>query len=347
LLNRQRLRRIRAREQLLDNGLRRIGCPQWFNMSVRSLLLLSTGAALSCAALSAATVLAEVVAVVASAPITNIDLAQEVERMQKRKTPLKDKRNIRSHALDNLIGRAIIDVIALEESVTISPERIQNAIKKEMDMRGILREEDFKKVVKRDLGVDFETYKEELARQLKTQQVMQLRVSVPNPTPSQVEEWYRQNKNRVGKKYTFRMIYIPVTGNELKVSQQMKAARAMGASSSAGFAKAAAQYSAHSSKARGGLMVDMRLDQIAQIDPILAGAVNGTPIGSTSQIFVGANGGYYCVRVESARAIGLDEVYDNVRAILYSQNEQIEYGRWLKEQRKKVAVTIYLKDYQE
>lgn len=294
-----------------------------------------------------ATVLNDVVAVVASAPITTIDLAQELERMQRRKLPAKDKRSAKSHALDNLIGRAIIDVIAREESVTISPERIKNAIKKEMDMRGILREEEYKKIIKRDTGMEFDDYKEELTRQLKTQQVMQLRVSVPNPTPSQVEEWYRQNKNRVGKKYTFRMIFIPVAGNELKVSNQMKAARAMGASSSAGFAKAAGQYSAHASKARGGLMVDMRLDQVAQIDPILAGAINGTPMGTTSQVFVGANGGYYCVRVESARAIGLDEVYDNVRAILYSQNEQIEYGRWLKEQRKKVAVTIYLKDYQE
>lgn len=316
-------------------------------MPARFLLLIFAGAVLSLPSLFAATVLADVVAVVANAPITNIDLTQEIERMQKRKAPVKDKRSLKSHALDNLIGQAIIDVIAREESVTISPERINNAIKKEMDMRGILREDDFKKIVKRDMGMDFETYKEELARQLKTQQVMQLRVSVPNPTPSQVEEWYRQNKNRVGKKYTFRMIFIPVAGNELKVSNQMKAARAMGASSSAGFAKAAAQYSAHASKARGGLMVDLRLDQIAQIDPILAGAVNGTPMGTTSQIFVGANGGYYCVRVESARAIGLDEVYDNVRAILYSQNEQIEYARWLKEQRKKVAVTIYLKDYQE
>jgi parvulin-like peptidyl-prolyl isomerase len=151
----------------------------------------------------------------------------------------------------------------------------------------------------------------------------------------------------VGKKYTFRMIFIPVAGNELQVSAQMKAARAMAGSSSAGFARAAAKYSQHGSRGRGGLMVDMRLDQVAQIDPILAGAVNGTPQGTTSQTFVGANHGYYTIRVESSRAIGLDEVYDNVRAIIYGQNEQLEYARWLKEQRKKVAVRIYLKDYQE
>ena len=174
----------------------------------------------------AATVLNDVIAVVANAPVTSIDLAQELDRLKKRKAPAKDKRGPKSQAVDNLIGRAIIDVIAREESVTISPERIKNAIKKEMDMRGILREEDFKKVIKRDTGMEFDDYKDELSRQLKTQQVMQLRVSVPNPTPSQVEEWYRQNKNRVGKKYTFRMIYIPVAGNELKVSNQMKAARA-------------------------------------------------------------------------------------------------------------------------
>lgn len=294
-----------------------------------------------------ATVLNDVVAVVANLPITTVDLAHEIDRMQKRRGFKREKRGLQAQALDTLIGRAIIDVIAREESVTISPERIANSLKKEMDMRGILREADFIKSIKRDTGLEYEDYKEELSRQLKTQQVMQLRVSVPNPTPSQVEEWYRQNKTRVGKKYNFRMIYMPVVGNELQVSNNMKAARAMGASSSAGFASAAAKYSQHSTRGRGGLMVDQRLDQLAQIDPILAGAVNGTPPGTTSQIFVGANGGYYCIRVESSRAIGLDEVYDNVRAILYSQNEQIEYGRWLKEQRKKVAVTIYMKNYQE
>lgn len=307
--------------------------------------------ALVCAALSQShlfsAVLVDVIAVVANAPVTSLDLAHEIERMQKRKGFKKEKRGISSQALDTLIGRAIIDVIAREESVTISPERIKNSIKKEMDMRGILREEEFKRVIKRDTGLDFEDYKEEMTRQLKTQQVMQLRVSVPNPTPSQVEEWYRQNRTKVGKKYNFRMIYIPVHGNELQVSNNMKAARAMAGTSSAGFASAAAKYSSHPSRGRGGLLVDMRLDQVAQIDPILAGAVNGTPQGTVSQTFVGANGGYYTIRVESSRAIGLEEVYDNVRAILYSQNEQIEYGRWLKEQRKKVAVTIYLKEYQE
>ena len=292
-------------------------------------------------------VLVDVVAVVANAPVTSVDLSNEIERMQKRRGFKKEKRGIASQALDALIGRAIIDVIAREESVTISPERIKNQVKKEMDMRGILREEEYKKIIKRDTGLDFEDYKEEMARQLKTQQVMQLRVSVPNPTPSQVEEWYRQNKSKVGKKYNFRMIYIPVHGNEMQVSNNMKAARAMAGSTAAGFASAAAKYSQHPSRNRGGLLVDQRLDQVAQMDPIVAGAVNGTPQGQVSQVFVGANGGYYCVRVESSRAIGLDEVYDNVRAILYSQNEQLEYGRWLKEQRKKIAVTIYIKDYQE
>lgn len=314
---------------------------------VKSLKVLLLAPLLLVQASWSSTVLNDVVAVVANLPITTIDLAHEVERMQKRRGFKREKRGLQAQALDTLIGRAIIDVIAREESVTISPERIANSLKKEMDMRGILREADFMKAIKRDTGLDYDIYKEELARQLKTQQVMQLRVSVPNPTPSQVEEWYRQNKNRVGKKYNFRLIFMPVAGNELQVSNSMKAARAMGASSSAGFANAATKYSQHATRSRGGLMVDMRLDQVAQIDPILAGAVNGTPQGTTSQIFVGANGGYYCIRVESSRAIGLDEVYDNVRAILYSQNEQIEYGRWLKEQRKKVAVTIYLQNYQE
>ena len=297
-------------------------------------------------ALTGATVVNEVVAVVANAPITQIDLIQETQKFLKRTNAKKDKRNVQSQVLDILISRAIIDVIAAEESVTIANERLENAIKKEMNNRGILREADFKKMIKRDMGIEFEEYKIELARQLKTQQVVQLRVSVPNPSPSAIEEWYNQNKGKIGKKYTFRMIAIS-GGNELEVSKKMTQARNEGKNSSAAFAKAAAKYSVHASKARGGLMTDMRLDQVAQIDPILAGAVNGSPMHQASQVFVGEGGVYYCIRVESFRAIGLEEVYDNVRAILYSQNEQIEYANWLKKQRKHIAVTIYMKDYQE
>ncbi|HRP70441.1 MAG TPA: peptidylprolyl isomerase, partial [Turneriella sp.] len=268
---------------------------------------------------AAPTVLVDTVAIVANEPVTSVDLANEIQFMKKRKGFKKEKRGLESQALDILIGRAIISSIAREEAVTISAERVETQIQKEMDMRGILRQAEFEKIIKRDTGLTLDEYKEEMAHQLLTQQVMQLRVSVPNPTPSQVEEWYRHNKARVGKKYNFRMIYIPVHGNEVQVNKQMKAARAMAGNSAVSFAKAAAKYSAHSSKSRGGLLVDMRLDQIAQIDPILAGAVNGSPVGSVSQVFVGSNGAYYCIRVESARAIGLEEIYDNVRAILYGQ----------------------------
>ncbi|MBV6492534.1 MAG: Chaperone SurA [Turneriella sp.] len=297
--------------------------------------------------LGAPVVVADTIAIVANEPITSIDLANEIALMKKRKGFKKEKRGLESQALDTLIGRAIISSIAREEAVIVSPERVQTQVQKEMDMRGILRQADFEKIVKRETGLSFDEYKEDMAQKIIAQQVMQLRVSVPNPTPSQVEEWYRQNKNRVGKKYNFRLIAIPVRGNELQVSNSMKAARAMAGNSIAGFTKAVAKYSTHSSKSRGGLLVDMRLDQIAQIDPMLAGAVNGTPVGTVSQVFVGAHGTYYIIRVESARAIGLDEIYDNVRAILYSQNEQQEYARWLKEQRKRIAIDIRLKDYKE
>lgn len=297
--------------------------------------------------LSANEIIDEVVAVIGNEAITAIDLAKEAEIYKTRKSVKKDKRNIESQVLDLLISRAIVDIVAREESVTVPPERIDSTIQREMDMRGVAKLDDYKKKIERELKTPFEEYRKEIGRQLKTQQVVQLRVSVPNPTPSQIDEWYKLNKAKLGKKYLFRMVAIPFTAStEKSVSQSMNKAYALAKKSKNGIAIAAQQYSKHASKSRGGLMGPYRLDEVAQIDPILAGAVNSTKVGQMSQVFVGQNN-YYFIKVENAKDIPVDEVYDQVRALLQSQNEQLAFTDWVREQRNKVSVTVYLKDYQE
>ncbi len=319
-------------------------------LSLPMKIFIVTGIALllgAAASLASAEVLNEVIAVIGNEPVTLIDLNNEIKLYKTRKNVKQDKRNIESQVLDLLISRAIVDIIAAEESITVPPERIDSTIQREMDMRGIANLEEYKKKVEKELGISFEDYKKEMARQLKTQQVIQLRVSVPNPTPAQIDEWYKLNKNKLGKKYLFRMVAIPYkSSNEAQVSKIMSQAHAEARKSKDGIASAAAKYSQHVSKSRGGLMGPYRLDEIARMDPILAGAVNNTPVGQLSQVFVG-QGYYYLIKVENAKDIPVDEVYDQIRALLQGQNEQMAFADWVREQRRRVSVTIFLKNYQE
>lgn len=303
--------------------------------------------------ISAAEVIDEIVAVVGNVPVTSIQLEKEKADFLKRKKKGKqfniktDRRPIESQVLDLLISRAIVDLVAEEESVTVPPERVDSAIKKEMEARGIKDEKQYRKMIERQLGMPYHKYRQELARQIKTQQVVQLRVSVPNPTPSQVENWYRLNKSKIGNKYFIRLIVKRFkkgdTKDEIRVNRIMNQARALALRN---FPAAAKKYSEHVSRKRGGLVGWVRLDQLAQMDPVLAGLVNATPPGRVSRVVASGNQ-YLLVKVERTAPIPLDEVYDQIRMILYRQNEEAAFVKWVQDQRKNIAVKIFLKDYKE
>ncbi len=292
----------------------------------------------------------QIVAIVRNEPITEMDLQEAMGLYKKRKgvTITKD-RNIESQVLDLLISRTIVDSIASEESISISTQLVDNAIKREMEGRDVKTEEEFEKILKRDAGLSLGEYRNELARQLRTQQVVQLRVPVESPTPSEIEEWYKLNKTKLGKKYTFRIIqkrFNPSdTKDELLVSKLMKTLSGQAGKTDASFAKTASENSDHPSKGRGGLIGPLRLDQVAQFDPMVAGVVQNTPVNRISQVFVG-NGSYYMVRVSDARDIDIDEVYEMIHSILYGQKQEGAFNRWIDSVREEESVTIFLENYE-
>lgn len=314
-------------------------------MRIISLLLLSS--LLMPAVLSSQEVLNRVIAVVGNRPITLIDLERQKEILKKRRDVKKDKRNLESQVIDLLISREIVNLVAYEESITVPPERVEGALEKEMQSRGYDDLDKYKRKIKRETGLSWRQYRAELRRQLQTQQVIQLRVSVPNPSPAQVREWYNVNKAKLGEKYLVRVVQMKFNRNdpkdELRVSRAMKKARSLARRN---FAAAAEKYSDHPSKSRGGLLGWRRLDQIARTDPILAGAVQRTREGRVSQVFVGRSG-YYIVKVEEKSNIPVEEVYEQIRALLYRRNEQEAFHRWVQEQRTRISVKIYYDDYEE
>ena len=287
-----------------------------------------------------------VVAVVGNVPITDLDLERETGYFTRRKGIKKNrKRDIKSQVLDLLISRAIIDFVAKQEEIAVSPKRIKAAIKKEMNLRKIKSEAVFKQKVERELKIKYTEYKKELARQIKTQQVMQLRVEVPNPTPSQIEAWYNLNKRkRIPQKYTIRLITKRFNrSNELQVSRTMRTAQK---EARRNFALAAKKYSDHPSKYRGGLIGSRDPFELAKISELVARVTMTTRTGRISQIVRDARTSrYYFIKVENVRKIPLSELYERIRIILYEQNKQVAFEKWVKDQRKRIAVNIYLKGY--
>lgn len=289
-----------------------------------------------------------VVALVGGVPITQVDYKEALSDFKKRRgVQVEKNRNVSSQVLDLLISRTIVKLSAEEESVIVSDKRVIEAIEDEIVKRGMKNKKQFSAAVKKSLGLSLEEYKEEMKRQLLTQQVMQIKVNVPPPSQNQIEEWYKNNKNKLGLEYRLRLILIPLknksTNEELRVNKLIEKARK---AASSNFTAAAKRYSKHPSRSKGGKLAWTRLDELAAYDRVLAGAVQNSKPGSLSPVFVGEKG-YYVLKVESRRPVKLDSVIPQIQTLLYAQNEQIAFVEWVKKERKRIAVDIRVPDYQE
>jgi len=291
-------------------------------------------------------VVSDVVAKVNDQPITSIDLDEKVENFP---SYLRKKgRNIESQALDLLIREVLIDQILEKETAQISPKKVDDIIAKEMEAAGVTSEKQFEQLLRKERKITFNEYREQLLAQLKKDMLTQLKVSVQMPDDAAVERWYRANKGNLG--YTFRVRIIVKDYNrnnvkdELRVSNLMKEADAMAAKN---FAGAAEKYSDDPSSKNGGLLDWMRLDQIYQIDPYLANMVHNLQgSGQTySGVFVGEKG-YYLVKIEGKKPVKLEDIRDQVVRILYAQEAEKAFDRWIKLEIERATLIINLKNYQ-
>lgn len=289
-----------------------------------------------------------VIALIGGVPITQIDFDRGLKDFKSRKGVKVEKgRDVPSQVLDLLISRTIVKLSAEEESIVVSDKRVDEALASEISKRGLSSEKQFAEAVKKSLGISLAQYKEEMRRQLVTQQVMQLKVNVPPPSQDQIEDWYASNKSKLGNEYLFRLIFMPLrnksTAEEIRINKAMESAKKLAKTN---FAAAAKKYSSHPSKARGGLSSWTRLDELAMFDRVLAGAVQNSRRGQVSQVFVGERG-YYIVKVERSRRVTLDSVIPQIQTLLYAQNEQIAFVKWVKKERRRIAVDIRLQGYIE
>lgn len=293
-------------------------------------------------------VLNDVIAVVGTKPITQVDLDEELKQIKRDKTFQRDRRNLKSQALDRLIHRQIIEQVLEEESINITESQIDSYIEKEMKASGVKSLAAFERALRSQRGVTLKQYRAVIYERIQIQNLVQLRISVNIPTEKQVERWYKQNRSKLGKKYKVRIIrmrYNPKNlQNELKVSKKMKEARVLALRN---FPAAAKKYSDHPSKKGGGYLgwylphefVKVMNQEVAQV-------LFQVKPGTLSQVFV-SNNAYYLLKVERAVFPALDDVRELAINYLYMENQNAAYNLWLREERKKRALQIFMKDYRK
>ncbi len=276
---------------------------------------------------------------VGDVPITDMDIAameKQILRMPVR--PGGKKKT----AVEELIERAIVDIEARAESIIVTDARIQTEMKRRMDSTGIATEDEFRKLVERETGLPFERWVDDMKYQFIRSQIVQVKLTIPQPEEKEIEEFYRKNRDRVGLEVMYREIaFRPRAGSiddETRVSK-MASDLVAKVRTPAAFAAVAKSHPENVSAYRfnGGLVDYVPLQDIADNDRVLAGVLFGMGVGAP-QVFRDGGGRYVVIRIEDRRPVSYQKVRQLILQQLYFEKEIVALEKWIERRKKEVAV---------
>lgn len=260
----------------------------------------------------------------------------------------KNKDSMRSQVLDFLIGRAILDITAEEETIQVNEKRVELEIQKRMEIMNITSREQFEKIVAAQTGMPFDLYQSEIPFQVKKSQVMQLRINVPMPTEKEIQSWYNANKNKIGFEFKYREIVMVPKNNssaeELRINNQMMDIYKELKKSSASF-NSIASSSKNQSSNRAGVVDWTPAFEVFNSSKLTASIVASLPNNGISEVYRDEKGRYCIVRSEGKRPTPLVAVRRGIIGMLQREKEENVYDNWLNQRRNEIPIMIYDESY--
>ncbi len=288
-----------------------------------------------------------VAAVVNNRPIIESEVAAKFRNYSKKnRVPAAKASYVKSRMLDSFIDDALFAQTAEDESIIVGEAKIDNFIKTVMERMNIASIADFKKKIESQDNVTYEEYRDDLRRSMTRELVMSISVGVPPPSNKAAEEWYQQNKGKVGFEFNIKHILLRPAGaslaEEKRVSQKMREIRGK-ILSGASFESMAREYSEDgATKASGGSMGWVKLSDLDQYMAMQI-YMMGRP-GQVSDV-IKSGAGYHLVKFVDKRIVPFESVKGIIFSILYNQNLAKQVEVWAAQKRKESDIKIYMKDY--
>ena len=282
--------------------------------------------------------------VVGSISDTQIDIDNQVANLRRSNKP---PRNLEQAAIDRLIARAIVNIEAERESIIVSQTRMDNEIRRRQQATGIEDLAEFQRVVSRQTGSTFEMWVDDLRFEIIKRQLVQIKLTVPQPNESEVEEFYRKNRSKVVMEIRYReMVFAPNDGSiaeESRVSKLAQQAYERVRANPGAFADVARSTPENVSPLKnfGGLQDYLPIQEIAEHDQVLAGIVFNYSEGQVPRPFRTSGNRYVVVLVEGKRPISLCKIREQIRERLYFDKENEVFEQWMEKRRKEIAITTY------
>ena len=277
--------------------------------------------------------------VVGNQAITELDIQRAITELQQSRQPATE-----AAAVEMLIKRALIEIEAARESIIVTRDRIAHEVSLRKQAMGIVDDGEFQRIVTQETGMPYELWLKTFRYEIIKRQLIQIAVTVPQPTEEEVQRFYNAHRAEVGIEVSFREIIFAPRSNavqeELRVSNAANEVWRSLRSNPGAFGEVARTTPGNVSllKPYGGLQPYIGIHELHDRDPIIARQVHALPVGTISSVFRDASGRYVIIKVEGKRPVPYEKVREIIQRRLYFDNEDDAFDRWLQERRRETAI---------
>ncbi|XDD51886.1 putative peptidyl-prolyl cis-trans isomerase [Leptospira sp. WS92.C1] len=296
-----------------------------------------------------------VIATVGTVSISELDLddaGDKYNRIQKHLKHEDFRKSLRTRILDFMIDRAIVDVVAEEESIQVNEQRVESEIEKRMEVMGISNRKQFEKAMEASSGMPFELWVTELPYQIKKGQLLQLKIAVPPPSEHEIRTWYVQNKDKVGFEIRYRIIAISPENDSIKEENKLykevsEIRKSVLADPSSFALIAGSPRNDPSLRSRRGMVEWISSFDLYKYSKITATIAAPLPNGGVSDVFRDERKRYCLLKIEGKRPTPMDNLRGGIQNILYRDKEEDIFHKWLKESRAEIPIQIFDEAYKK
>ncbi len=257
------------------------------------------------------------------------------------------KKSLKKLALEEAIKRALVVIAAEKESIIINDARIQNEIDKQSLYFGLSKSR-FQKRIEKQTGLPFSEWIKDLRYNLMKNQLVQVSMSVPQPTTQEIKRFYRKNKRKIGIEVRYKEMVFRVKNkniqDELRVSKIVSEVYQKIRNKPQLFASVAKTTHSNTSsyKRNGGLRPFYEgIYDIAAKNSVLASLLFRHPKGVISRPFRDSKNRYMIVNILNRRPLSFAKVRDLILRRLYAEKQDRIFQKWF-EKKLKEAVIICL-----
>ena len=284
--------------------------------------------------------------IVGNIPITDIDIENmrvKLSYLERRRPQDKKKAAAGPDPAQELIKRAIVELIARRDSLLVSRARVENEIQKRKEAMGIHDESEFRRAIKKNTGMPYSMWEKEMPYQLIRRHLLQTQVPRDPPSEEEIHAFYEKNKKKFGMEVAYREMIFRFRNmrEERVISSVAREAHKKVLVDPGKFSRVARNTPRNSSPARwrGGYYGYAPLYEIAKRDLFIAGVVSRFPAGRVTPLLRHPQGhSLVVIMVLGRRPTPFDKIRAGIRRFLFIKKEEDSFDRWVNKKKKEFAI---------